>query len=85
VSEYLAELYAPRADAAAVERDAERSRRAAQELTREGTPVRHLRWMFAPDDETCFFLYEATSADAVHEVARRAALTFEHIAQAVEG
>lgn len=84
VAEFLLELYVPRTDGVAVERSAERSRIAAEELTREGTPVRYLRSIFVPEDETCFFLYEAQSIDVVHEAARRAALTFERAAEAVD-
>jgi hypothetical protein len=83
--EYLLELYVSRGDAGAVERGAERSRRSAAELTREGTPVRYLRSIFVPEDETCFFLYEAASADAVREVARRAQLSFERVTEALAG
>jgi hypothetical protein len=84
MTEYLLELYVARADAPAVERGADRVRRAAEEHTREGTPVRYLRSIFVPDDETCFLIFEAGSADAVREVARRAALSFDHVATAIE-
>ena len=83
MTEFLVELYVSRTDTLAVERGGERGRLAAEELTREGTPVRYLRSIFVPEDETCFHLYEAATADAVHEVARRAALRFERVAQAV--
>jgi len=82
--EYLLELYVARADAAAVEQGAARVRRAAEEYSREGTPVRYLRSIFVPDDETCFLIFEAPSAEAVREVARRASLSFEHVAAAIE-
>lgn len=82
MAEFLVELYVSRADASAVERGAEAGRLAAEELTREGTPVRYLRSIFVPEDETCFFLYEAGSADAVREVAERAHLQFERVAEA---
>jgi hypothetical protein len=82
VPEFLLELYVSRMDGAAVESSADRSRLAAEELTREGTPVRYLRSIFVPADETCFLFYEATSADAVREAARRAALPFDRIAEA---
>jgi hypothetical protein len=84
MSEYLLELYVARADAVAVEDGAARVRRAAEEHTAEGTPVRYLRSIFVPDDETCFVIFEAVSADAVREVARRAALSFDHVAAAIE-
>jgi uncharacterized protein DUF4242 len=84
MTEYLLELYVARADADVVERGAERVRRAAEEHTREGTPIRYLRSIFVPEDETCFLIFEAASADAVREVARRASLSFEHVATAIE-
>lgn len=81
MAEFLVELYVSRTDSGAVASDAARARLAAEELTREGTPVRYLRSIFVPEDETCFSLYEAASADDVREVARRAALRFEHVAE----
>ena len=63
--EYFIETYVPRAAAAAVGRGAELARAAADALAREGTAVRYLRSIFVPEDETCFYVYEAESADAV--------------------
>lgn len=83
--EFLVELYVSRADAGAVERRAERSRDAAARLSGEGIPVRYLSSIFVPEDETCFLLYEAASADAVRETARSAGLQFERVAEAVTG
>jgi hypothetical protein len=84
VAEFLLEQYVPRTDGAAVDRAAKRTRIAAEELTKEGTPVRHLRSIFLPEDETCFYLYEAASVDAVRELAKRAALPFERVTEAVD-
>ena len=83
MAEYLAELYVSRTDRAFAERSASRMRMAAAELTREGTPVRWVRSIFVPEDETCFVLCEAASFDAVRQTAERAALTFERIAEAI--
>jgi len=83
MAEFLLEFYVAQTDGAAVERGAERTRLAAEELTREGTPVRYLRSIFVPEDETCFFLYEAASADTVREAAERAELRFERVTEAV--
>jgi Protein of unknown function (DUF4242) len=85
MAEFLVELYVSRGDGAAVERGAARARVAAEELTSEGRPVRYLRSIFVPEDETCFYLCEACSADAVREVARRATLPFEHVSEAMAG
>ena len=79
---YLVERYLSRAEATGVDRDAANAARAARQLTREGTPVRYLSSIFVPEDETCFLLYEAASADAVCEAARRAELPFERVAEA---
>jgi hypothetical protein len=83
VAEFVIELYVARGDTAAVGRNAQRTRRAARDLTREGTPVRYLRSIFVPEDETCFVLLQAGSAEAAHEAARRAALPFERLAEAL--
>lgn len=82
MTEFLIELYVSRADAAGAELSAQRAHRAADELAREGVPVRFLRSIFIPEDETCLLLVEASSGDAVREVAQRAGLSFERIARA---
>jgi hypothetical protein len=79
VGEFLAELYVAESDAAAVERGAELARLGAEHATRTGACVRYVRTIFVPEDETCFYLYEAPSADAVQEAGLRGGLTFERI------
>ena len=83
MAEYLIELYVSREDPAAVESGAERARAAADEVTEEGAAVRYVRAIFVPEDETCFFLYEAASAEAVHDAARRAGLSSGRITEAL--
>lgn len=82
--EYLVELYVPRGAQARIADGATRARDAAEQLTREGTPVRYLRSLFVPEDETCFYLYEASSAEVVRDALRRAQLDFERVAEALE-
>ena len=77
--EFLAELYVSQSDIATVQQGAERARKAAEELSRTGPSVRYRRSIFVPEDETCFYLYEAPSIDAVREAAQRAGLRFERI------
>lgn len=79
--EFIVELYVSRTDVVVHEQGARRARAAAEDLTREGTSVRYLRSIFVPEDETCFLLYEAASADDVRAAAERAALPFERIAE----
>jgi hypothetical protein len=83
VTAFLVELYVSRADAAALGRGAERVRRAADEQTRRGTPVRYLRSIYVPEDETCLLLFDAVSAEAVADVASRAALPYERLVAAI--
>ncbi|HEV8461906.1 MAG TPA: nickel-binding protein [Gaiellaceae bacterium] len=83
MAEFLVELFVSREDGGAVRRGGEHARLAAEQLTREGTPVRYVRSIFVPEDETCFFLYEAANADDVIEAGRRASLRFERVAEAV--
>jgi hypothetical protein len=83
VSQFLLEVYVSRANPGAVDERANRARAAAEAVTLEGTPVRYLRSIFVPDDETCFLLYEASSADAVRAAAERANLPFDRVAAAV--
>lgn len=85
MTEFLVELYVSRIDGASVESGAESARIAAEQLTREGTPVRYVRPIFVPDDETCFHLYEAATVEDVVEAARRASLPFERVAEALRG
>jgi ubiquinone/menaquinone biosynthesis C-methylase UbiE len=82
MAEYLVELYVAHGDHRAARQHAESAERAGADLTREGRPVRCVRSIFVPEDETCFLLYEATSADLVVEAVRRAGLRHEHISVA---
>ena len=80
---FIVELYVSRGEEAALERGVELTRRTAERLTREGTPVRHLRSLFVPEDETCYFLFEADDASAAQAAAAAAGLPFERAATAV--
>ena len=60
-----------------------RARAASQQLTSEGRQVRYLRTIFVPQDEICFHLYEAQTADEVGEASLRAQIAYERIVRAV--
>ncbi len=78
---YLVEAYAPAGTD--VSGTAERARRAAEDLSREGTPVRYLHPVFVPGDETCFHLFEAESVEAVHDASERAGIQAHRFVEAV--
>jgi hypothetical protein len=83
VPEFLVEAYVSLEPAAAGASAIEEVSSAADQLTREGTPVRLLRSIYVPEDETCFYLFHAPSVDAVREAAARAGLRLEHVSEAI--
>lgn len=83
MAEFLVEFYLSRTDAAALGRSVRRARLAAEEQTRQGMPVRYLRSMYLADEETCFLLYEAESAEATRRAAGLAAIAFERVSEVI--
>ena len=81
MTEYLVELYRSQSETIAAAADGERARVAAETVTGSGRPVRLVRSFFVPDDETCFLLYEAESADAVRTAMELAGLPCDEIHQ----
>ena len=81
---YIVECYVPKAKSDEFSAVRARARAAARGMTREGIPVRYLRSILIPEDETCFHVFEGPSADVVGEVSRRAALTYERIVEAMQ-
>jgi hypothetical protein len=77
VSEFIVEVYVPRTGALATAGVC----RAAGE---HSPPVRYLRAILVPEDETCYLLFDAASADDVRAVVTRAAVPFERICTAIE-
>ena len=82
MAEYLVELYVAQGDLAVAQHHVAVAERAGADLTREGRAVRFLQSFFVPEDETCFLLYEADSADLVTEAVGRAGLRLEHVSAA---
>jgi hypothetical protein len=85
MAEFLLEMYVSRTAPELVEQGADRARGVADLLRQAGRPVELLRTIFMPQEETCFFVYEATSADDVREAAQLAALPWERVVEAVTG
>lgn len=75
------EAYVPRGRATEI-RDAEAR---AREAARAAERVRFVRTTFLPDDEVCFFVFEAESARTVGAVTKRAGIRAERIIEVVEG
>jgi hypothetical protein len=83
VASYLVETYLARGDKAqraACERQAWAT---AEELTRENNAVRFDRSIHVPEDEICFYVFDAPSASAAESAARRAGLDPIRVVEAV--
>ncbi len=80
--EFLVELYVAHDDQRTAREHVERAARATAGLTSDGQLLSCVRSIVVPQDETCFLLYEAASADVVAEALRRAGLRPEHISAA---
>ena len=83
MADFLAEVYTPRLDEATLAKLVARLKAVAEAMSAE-IPVTYVRSIHVPEDETCFHLFEAESAEVVHEAGRRAGLTFDRVAAAVE-
>ena len=88
MAEFLVELYLSAADSRSTLADGRRrARAAAADLRREGVTVRFVRSLFLPQDETCYYLFEAGSAAVARQVAERAGLAVDRVvpAESAEG
>ena len=76
---YLIEAYVPRTGAGGVHHNAARAAAAADELP----GVRLLSAFFLPEDETCFLLCDAASAELLDEAGRRARIPWQRVQEAI--
>jgi len=81
MNRYLAEVYL--GHAGELEAMAEPVLATVRAVRGEGTPVRHLRSIFVPEDQTCLVLFEAGSAAAVQQVAERTGLQVTRVVAAM--
>jgi hypothetical protein len=80
---YLVETFLQRGSAGERTARERRARSAAEELTREQTPVRFDRSIYVPEDEICFFIFDAASGCDAALVAQRARLDAIRVVEAV--
>jgi hypothetical protein len=74
VPSYLVETYLARGAAGERHVRERRARSAAEELTKGRTHVRFDRSIYVPEDEICFFVFDAPSGRDAALAAQRAAL-----------
>ena len=78
---YLVEAYLSRTDAAAEPWDDVWY--TSEAITREGREVHLVKWVFIPEDEICFYLFEADSWAHVMETSFRSGMQIERFMNAV--
>jgi hypothetical protein len=83
VPSYLVETYLARGGAGERTTQERRARTAAKELTREGTRVRFDHSIHVPEDEICFFVFDAASGRSAALAAERAELDPIRVVEAV--
>ena len=81
--EFLAETYAPQLAPGPAAPGAADAALAADQASGPGGPVRLLGVVLVPDEETCFWLYQAPSAGAVRAAMTAAGLCPERITPAI--
>ena len=80
---YLVETYLSRISAGDRAGLESRARSAAEELTREHTSVSFERSIHVPEDEICFFVFEAGSSRDAARAAERAELGAIRVVEAI--
>jgi hypothetical protein len=83
VPSYLVETYLARGQAAERAARERRARSAAEELTQERTRVRFDRSIHVPEDEICFYVFDAPSSHDAALAAQRARLDPIRVVEAV--
>jgi hypothetical protein len=83
VPSYLVETYLARGQAGERAARERRARSAAEELTREKTPVRFEQSIHVPEDEICFIVFDAPSSRDAALAAQRARLDPIRVVEAV--
>jgi hypothetical protein len=83
VPSYLIETYLARGQAGERTARERRARSAAEELTQETTPVSFEGSIHVPEDEICFFMFDAPSGRDAALAAQRAALEPIRVVEAI--
>jgi hypothetical protein len=80
---YLVETYLARGGAGERATRDRRARSAAEELTQEGTRISFDRSIHVPEDEICFFVFDAPSGHDAALAAQRARLEPVRVVEAI--
>jgi hypothetical protein len=82
VTEFLVELYVSATEVERLTHVLGCAQVAAERQRAQGVPVRYMRSILVPEEETCFVFYDAPSREAASDTARLAKLAFVCLAAA---
>ena len=83
MKQFLIEVFTPRASSGELATAERRARSAARRLSGADVAVRYVRATYIPEDEICFFVFDAPSREDAALVARRAGLEPIRVVEAV--
>ena len=81
--QFLVEVFTPRSSAGDLATAVRRARSAARRLSGADVAVRYVRATYIPEDEICFFVFDAPSRGDAALVAQRAGLEPIRVVEAV--
>jgi hypothetical protein len=82
VKQFLVEVFVPRSRVGELAAAEERVVQATRRLSGKGRDLRYVRAIYVPDDETCFYTFEASSADLVAQASASAGIRDGRIVEA---
>ena len=80
---YLVETFLARGNAPERRTQERAIRSAAEALTRVGTPIRFGGSTYVPEDEICFYSFDAPSVGDIERIAERAGLRLLRVVEAI--
>jgi hypothetical protein len=84
VKQFLVEVFMPRSRAGELDAAKERVRAATTRVSRSDRDIRYVRAMYVPEDETCFYVFRASSAEVVAHVSGLAGLRDARVVETLE-
>ena len=82
-TQYLAEVFAPQYTTEQLGVESERVREAVQAASRSDEPVRYLRSLLIPGEETAFFFFEALHTETIERVLHAAGVDPDRISTVI--
>jgi hypothetical protein len=83
MTQFLVEVFTPRTSVGELATAERRARSAARHLSDADVAVRYVRVTYVPEDEICFFVFDAPSGPDAALAARRAGLEPIRVVEAV--